>query len=135
MVGESVRHYTGRSADLNALKNEIEQYLQREGFKTQSSEVSPQGTIIQAQQGSFLSAVIAADRALTILVEGQPNDFTVKVGIGKWLEHLGVTAAEVLLISPLFVVVDVPETLWNFEIENKIIKQIDSIVEQLPMAA
>ncbi len=135
MVGETVRHYTGKSADLGALKSKIEEYLQQEGFKTQSSEVSPQGTIIQAQQGSFLSAIIAADRALTILVEGQPNDFTVKVGIGRWLEHLGVTAVEVLLISPLFVVLDVPETLWNFEIENKIIKQIDSIVEQLPMAA
>jgi hypothetical protein len=35
----------------------------------------------------------------------------------------------------LFFLVDVPETLWNFEIENKIAKQIDSIVEQLPMAA
>jgi hypothetical protein len=135
MVGETVRHYEGKSADLNALKSKIEEHLQQEGFKTQSSEVSPKGTIIQAQKGSFLSAAIAADRALTILIEGEPSDFTVKVGIGRWLEHLGVTAAEVLLLSPLFVPVDVPETLWNFEIENKIAKQIDSIVEQLPMAA
>ena len=135
MVGETVRHYTGKSADLGALKSKIEEHLQQEGFKTQSSEVSPQGAIIQAQQGSFLSAIIAADRALTILIEGQPTDFTVKVGIGKWLEHLGVTAAEVLLLSPLFVIVDIPETLWNFEIENKIIKQIDQIVERLPTAA
>jgi len=135
MVGETVRHYEGKRADLNALRTQIEQYLQEDGFKTQSSEVTPQGTIIQAQKGSFLSAVIAADRALTILIEGEPNDFTVKVGIGRWLEHLGVTAVEALLISPLFVLVDVPETLWNFEIENKIVKQIDTIVEQLPMAA
>jgi hypothetical protein len=135
MVGETVRQYTGKSADLSALKSKIEEHLQQEGFKTQSSEVSPQGAIIQAQQGSFLSAIIAADRALTILIEGQPNDFTVKVGIGKWLEHLGVAAAEVLLLSPLFVLVDVPETLWNFEIENKLAKQIDQIVERLPTAA
>jgi len=135
MVGQTVRHYEGKSADLSTLKSKIEEYLQQEGFKTQSSEVSPEGTIIQAQKGSFLSAVIASDRALTVLIEGEPNDFTVKVGIGRWLEHLGVTAVEALLISPLFVLVDVPETLWNFEIENKIVKQIDSIVEQLPMAA
>jgi hypothetical protein len=135
MIGESVRHYEGKKADLSVLKNQIEQYLQEDGFKTQSSEVTPQGTIIQAQKGSFLSAVIAADRALTILIQGEPDDFTVKVGIGRWLEHLGVTAVEALLISPLFVLVDVPETLWNFEIENKIIKQIDTIIEQLPTAA
>ncbi len=135
MVGESVRHYTGKSADLSALKTQIEEHLQQEGFKTQSNEMSPTATVIQAQKGGFLSAVIAADRALTILIEGEPNDFTLKVGVGKWLEHLGVTAAEVLLISPLLVVIDVPETLWNFEIENKLIKEIDQIVEQLPMAA
>jgi hypothetical protein len=135
MVGETVRHYEGKSADLSALKQKIEEYLQQEEFTTQSSEASPQGTIIQARKGSFLSAIIAADRALTIFIEGEPNDFTVKVGIGKWLEHLGVTAVEVLLVSPLFVLVDVPETLWNLEIESKLVKQIDTLVEQLPMAA
>ena len=31
-------------------------------------------------------------RALTILISGDPNDFTVRTGIGKWLEHLGVAA-------------------------------------------
>ena len=135
MVGETVRHYQGKSADLNALKARIEDYLREDGFRTQSTEATPQGAVIQAQKGSFLSAIIAADRALTILIEGEPNDFTVRVGIGKWLEHLGVTAAETLLLTPLFLLVDVPETLWNFEIENKLVKQIDTIVDQLPMAA
>ena len=135
MIGETIRHYEGKSADLSALKQKIEEYLKQEGFTTQSTGATPDGTIIQAKKGSFLSAIIAGDRALTILVEGEPNDFTVKVGVGKWLEHLGVTAAEVLLLSPLFVLVDVPETLWNFEIESKLVKQIDTLVEQVPMAA
>jgi hypothetical protein len=135
MIGETVRHYEGKSADLGTFKQKIEEYLQQEGFKTQSTEPTPQGTIIQAQQGNWLTAIIAADRALTILIEGQPTDFTVKVGIGRWLEHLGVTAVETLLISPLFLIVDVPETLWNLEIESKLVKQIDQIVEELPMAA
>ena len=42
---------------------------------------------------------------------------------------------EALLISELFLLVDVPETLWNLEIESKIVKQIDSLVEQSPSAA
>lgn len=135
MIGETVRHYEGKSADLGAFKQKIEEYLQQEGFKTQSTEPTPQGTIIQAQQGNWMSAMIAADRALTILIEGQSTDFTVKVGIGRWLEHLGVTAVETLLITPLFLLVDVPETLWNLEIESKLVKQIDQIVKELPMAA
>jgi hypothetical protein len=128
MIGERVRHYQGKSADLNMLKGKIEEYLQGEGFKLQSSAPSPHGTVIQAKKGGFLSAVIAADRAITILIDGEPNNFTVRVGIGKWLEHLGVTAVEVLLISELFLLVDVPEMLWNLEVENKILKQIDSLV-------
>jgi hypothetical protein len=136
MVGKTIRHYEGKGIDLSALKQKTDEYLQQQGFKTQSTEPTPEGTtIIQAQQGNWFTAIIAADRALTILIEGKPNDFTVKVGIGKWLEHLGVTAIETLLITPLFLLVDVPETLWNLEIENKLVKQIDQIVEELPMAA
>jgi hypothetical protein len=128
MIGEKVRHYQGKNTDLSALKGKIEQYLQTDGFKTQSSTPSPHGTVIQAKKGGFLSAVIAADRAFTILIDGEPNNFTVRVGIGKWLEHLGVTAVEVLLVSELFILVDVPEMVWDLEVENKILKQIDSFV-------
>ena len=113
---------------MSVLQGKIEEYLKGEGFKVQSSTPSPHGTVIQAQKGGFLSAVIAADRAFTILIDGEPNNLTVRVGIGKWLEHLGVTAVEVLLISELFLLVDVPEMLWNLEVENKILKQIDSLV-------
>ncbi len=128
MVGERVRHYQGKNADLNTLKGKIEDYLKDKGFKIQSSKPSPHGTVIQAQKGGFLRSVVTADRALTILIDGEPNNFTVRVGVGKWLQHLGITAVEALLISELFLLVDVPETLWNFEVENEIIKKIDSLV-------
>jgi hypothetical protein len=128
MIGEKELRYEGKGTDLNELQAKIESYLKNEGFTVQSSPPSDQGTVIQAKKGGFLSAVIAADRALTITVTGDSNDFTVKIGIGKWLEHLGVTAAEVLLLSPLFVVVDVPEMAWNLEIENKLGQQIETFV-------
>ncbi len=127
MIGEKVRHYEGKNTDLNALKEGIQKYLESEGFKLQSSPPSSHGTVIQAQKGGFLSSVIAADRAFTILIDGEPNNFTVRVGIGRWLKHLGVTAVEALLISELFLLVDVPEVLWNVHVENKIVKEIDSL--------
>jgi hypothetical protein len=71
---------------------------------------------------------VDADRALSIVVSGNPNDFTVRIGIGKWLQHLGVAALETLLISELFLVVDVAEGVWNFEIEDKLVKQIEAFV-------
>jgi hypothetical protein len=128
MIGEKVMHYQNKNTDLASLKSKIEEYLKSEKFKVQSSVPSPHGTVIQARKGGWLSSIIAADRALTIIVDGEPNNFTVRVGIGRWLKHLGITAVEALLLTDLFLLVDVPETLWNLEIENKIAKKIDSLV-------
>jgi len=128
MIGEKVLRFQGKGTDLSALQGEIGSYLQSEGFTVQTSAESSQGTVIQAKKGGFLSGLIAADRALSILVSGDSNDFTVRVGIGKWLEHLGVAALETLLLSELFLVVDVAEMVWNLEIENKLVKQIESFV-------
>ena len=52
------------------------------------------GYIIQAQKAGILRDVVAADRAFTIAIMGQPNDFTVHIGIGKWIQNLGVTAVK-----------------------------------------
>ncbi len=128
MIGEKVQHFQGKGTDLNELQGKIESYLKSDGFTVQTSPSSPHGTVTQAKKGGFLSEVIAADRALTILVSGDSNNFTVRIGIGKWLEHLGVAAVETLLLSELFLVVDVAEMAWNLEIENKLAKQIESFV-------
>lgn len=128
MIGERVRHYQGKNTDLVALKGKIEDYLKNEGFKIQASKPSTHGAVIQAQKGGFLSSIISADRALTILIDGEPNNFTVRVGIGRWLKHLGITAVEALFLSELFLAVDVPEMLWNLEVENKVAKKIDALV-------
>ncbi len=128
MIGEKVSHYQNKNTDLTSLKSKIEEYLTSEKFKVQSSIPSPHGTVIQAHKGGWLSSIISADRALSIMIDGEANDFTVRVGIGRWLKHLGITAAEALLLTDLFLLVDVPETLWNFEIENKIAKKIDSLI-------
>ena len=84
--------------------------------------------VIQAQKGGFLAGTGDADRALTITISGAPADFTVRVGIGKWLEHLGVVVIETLLISDLFLPIDVAETAWNFEVEDKLIKDLRAFV-------
>jgi hypothetical protein len=128
MIGEKTEQFQNKGTDLSALQGKIEDYLKSEGFTTQSSAPSSEGVVIQAKKGGFLRDVVDADRALSISITGQPNDFTVKVGIGKWLQHLGIAAIETLLISDLFLVVDLAETAWNFEVEDKIIGQIRSFI-------
>jgi hypothetical protein len=127
-IGEKVLHFQDKHVDLNDLQSKIEEYLKSDGFTTQSSADSAHGTVIQAKKGKFLAAVIDADRALTILVAGSADDCVVRIGIGKWLQHLGTAALETLLLSDLFLLVDVAETAWNIEIEDKLVKQIESFV-------
>ena len=127
-LGDKSLHFQGKGTDLNVLEQKIEDYLKSDGFSVQLSAPSNQGKVLQAKKGGFLRGVVDADRALSIMISGAPDDFTVRVGIGKWLEHLGVAALETLLISDLFLVVDVAETAWNFEVEEKIVKEIQSLV-------
>ena len=128
MIGDKTEHFQGKGTDLAALQAHIVEYLEHDGFTVQASEPSAQGVVLQAKKGHILSGLIAADRALTITITGSPEDFTVKVGIGKWLEHLATAVIEGLLLSELFLVVDLAETAWNVEIEDKLVKDIKSFV-------
>lgn len=127
MVSEKVLHFQGKNRDLNQLSGQIAQQLQAERYKVQSKN-APLGIIIQAQKAAILREVIAADRAFTIMITGQPNDFVVHIGIGKWIQNIAVAAAETLLLSALFLAVDVPDMLWTKYVEKGIAKEITQIV-------
>jgi hypothetical protein len=128
MTSEKTLRFQGRNRDLNQLSQQLIQQLQSEGYKTQSKTV-PLGIVVQAQKAGILRDIITADRAFTIMTSGQPNDFTVHIGIGKLKTNLAIAAAETLLLSELFLAVDVPEMLWTQHVEHALAKEIDQIVQ------
>jgi hypothetical protein len=125
--------FQGKNKDLDQLSQQIVQQLESEGYKTQSSTV-PLGIVVQAQKAGILRDIITADRAFTILITGQPNDFSIHIGIGKWIQNLAVAAAETIFLSLLFLAIDVPEMLWTRHVENVIANEITQIVETSPAA-
>ena len=127
MVSEKVLRFQGKYKDLNQLAQQVVQFLQNDGYKVQST-TAPLGQVIQAQKAGILRDIITADRAFTIMLSGQPNDFTVRVGIGKLIQNLAVAAVETILLSTLFLAVDVPEMLWTVHVENEIVKKITQTV-------
>ncbi|MGD0329183.1 MAG: hypothetical protein ABSB40_01910 [Nitrososphaeria archaeon] len=127
MVSEKVMRFKDKNKDLNQLSQQIEQQLKTEGYKTQSTS-APLGLVIQAQKAGILRDIISADRAFTILITGQPNDFAVHVGIGKWIQNIAVAAVETILLTWLFLAVDVPEMLWTRHVEGTIVKEITQII-------
>lgn len=127
MVSEKVMHFQNKSRDLDQLASQIQAQLKADGYKTQYAN-PPLGRVIQAQKAGVLRDIITADRAFTIMITGDPNDFTIHIGIGKWIQNLAVAAAEVILVSVLFLAVDVPEALWTRHVEGDIVKKITKIV-------
>ena len=126
-MSEKILRFQNKNKELGSLGKQIVQQLQTEGYRTKIAD-APLGTVIQAQKGGMLSDLIASERAFTIMVTGQPNDFSVHIGVGKFLQNLGVMAVEALLLSELFLAVDIPEMLWTEHVENGLAKQIVQIV-------
>jgi hypothetical protein len=128
MLGDKSEHFAGKGTNLTELEANIVQYLEGDGFKVQTAPPSDKGTVIQAVKAGFLRDVVSAERAFTITITGDPADFTVRFGVGKWLQNLSVAAAETLLLSELFLPIDVADSLWSLEVENTIIAQVKTLV-------
>jgi|SRR2546426_3351633 len=129
MVAEKTLRFQGKNWNLDELSNQVMQQLRSDGYKTQLKS-APLGTIIQAQKAGILRDIITADRAFTILISGQSDDFTIDVGIGKWVQNIAVAVVETLLISALFLAVDVPEMLWTTHVEKEIVRKISDIASK-----
>ena len=127
MVSEKILRFQNKNRDLGALSQQMVQQLQSEGYKTNMA-AAPLGTVIQAQKGGILRDLVASERAFTIMVTGQPNDFSVHIGVGKFFQNLGVMAVEALLLSELFLAVDIPEMLWTEHVEKGLANEITQIV-------
>jgi hypothetical protein len=119
--------FTGKNRDLDQLAQQIEQQLKIDGYKTQTMK-APIGNVIQAQKAGILRGLVDANRAFSILIAGRPDDFSVHIGIGKWIQNVGVAVVESIIFSPLAFVVDGGEVLWTTHVESGIAKQITQIV-------
>ncbi len=126
-MAEKVLRFQNKGKKPSDVATQLAQKLSAEGYKVQSSS-TPGGIVMQATKADIPRDLIAADRAFTILVAGNPNDFTVNIGIGKLMQNLGVMAAETLLLSGLFLAVDVPEMLWTKHVEEGIAKNVTEVV-------
>ncbi len=128
MVSEKIVRFQNKNKDLNQLAQQITTMLQQEGYKTQMTSTSPVGIVMQATKAGILRDIITADRAFTIMISGDPNDFAIHIGIGKLIQNIAVAVAETLFLSALFLAVDIPEMLWTRHVEEEILKKITQIV-------
>ncbi len=122
------RDYVSKGCNLEHLADSVEEHFQVEGYESQLAK-KPDGWIIQARKKGFLRDLLAADRAFTVTVSGEPDNFRVSFGIGKWAQNLGLALVEGVAIAPVVFFLEVPVSLWSYEIErefwNFVEKQVD----------
>lgn len=113
---------------LNDLVNDFQDSLKMKGWKVQARVENDQA-VLQANKLGFLRDIISADRALTFVFK-QPSgsgNVDVHVGVGKLVQNLAVTAIEVLLLSELFIIVDIPEILWAKHVETETLNDLKAL--------
>jgi hypothetical protein len=122
------REYIGKNCNLQYLADSIHEQFTTEGYDVQSAKKDG-GWVIQARKTGLLRDLLAADRAFTMMVSGEPADFKVSIGMGKWMQNLGVAALEALALVPAVLFVEVPVALWSWEIESKFWQFVEKEVE------
>lgn len=122
------RDFVGKNTNLDKLQNLIQEFFREEGFRLQSSK-HPNGYLMQAKKGGIFRTLLAANRAYTVIIEGEPSNFKIKIGIGEWLKDLGIASLESFFLTPLLAFVEVPEALWSYEIEHHLWHYIETEIE------
>ena len=123
-----MRDYVGKGCNLELLADSIEEDFQTKKYQTQSAQ-KDNGWVVQAKREGLLRELLAADRAFTITVVGEPNNFKVSFGIGKWVQNLGIAVIEGVLIWPVVFFAEVPIALWSYEIEKEFWTFVEKEVE------
>jgi hypothetical protein len=112
------REYARKNCNLDLLNDSLEEHFQTQGYQTQSSKGTA-GWVVQARKAGILRDLLAGDRAFTVTVTGEPNNFKVSFGIGNWIQNIGMALLEGIAIAPIVFFIEVPVSLWNYEIERE----------------
>ncbi len=111
---------------VDQIVKEFSAYLTNNDWKVQSN-VQPDKGILQAWKAGFLRGLIAADRALTFVFTSDGSQLKVDVGVGKLLGNIAISAIEILLISEIFIAVDIPEIAWSDHVEKELLTELQNI--------
>jgi hypothetical protein len=114
----SSRDYTGKDCNLDLVADAIEEHFQTQGYETQSSK-GEGGWLIRARKSVFLRDLLAGDRASTVILTGELNNFKASFGIGKWIQNIGMTLLEGIAIVLVVFFVEIPVSLWSYETERE----------------
>lgn len=133
---QDVLHYTGRNTDLDSLAETICKWFQDSKYITQKlSSESDKKWLVQARKKGVWRACTASARDIAVVIEGDPNDFTVLVHPSKWINNLtSLTVLTILSLGSIFPFCGIA-TAWILKIRRDLKEFIDLRVDFVEKAA
>ncbi|MCT7953958.1 SHOCT domain-containing protein [Laspinema palackyanum] len=116
--------YRDKNCDLDVLNKQIESWFSDQGYEVQGNKTAG-SWYLQAQKTEGWRKAVGASRAFTILIEGQPNDFSVELGTGEWASNLVAGGVAAVLTGGVSIIGSGLATGWAKKIEGDIWKFID----------
>ena len=122
--------WKNKNVDLEKLTQRIEDFFYADGFSEVRQEESDDKTqyVVQAKKAGVLRTLTSTRKVLTVVIDGTPNDFHVKVGTGEWGKGIAVSVA-------LTGVVGLVGLGFNAAFREKVWSNIKSIVLSLENTA
>ena len=89
-IFEKEERWRNKNVDLNLLARLVEEFFERDNFKKVETVKDPDSKHIhiQARKGGTLRALAASKKAVHISIKGSPNDFTVSMAMGEWVNNM-----------------------------------------------
>lgn len=123
----SKKTYLDQNSDLEALQRDIESWFKEQDYQVQSNKTT-NTWFVQAQQTEGWRKFVGASRAFNVLIQGQPNDFSVEVGTGEWASNLTAGGVAAVLTGGASILVSGIVTGWSIKIESDLWNFIDQKV-------
>ena len=121
--------FKGHQVDIEALSKDVESWLQGNGYETQKKKAEDKNLwLIQARKPGKLRVFVGAKRVFSIVIEGEPNEFYVKVGISEWISNAATVVVAALLTGGLTTIFIGGSAAWTKKIQNDIKKYIRECV-------
>ena len=128
--GQKGSRWENKNVDLKQLADKLVDFFYADGFSEVRQEESDDKTqhVVQAKKAGVLRTLTSTRKVLTVVIDGTPNDFHVKVGTGEWGKGIAVSVA-------LTGVVGLVGLGFNAAFREKVWSNIKSIVLSLENTA
>ena len=121
--------FKGHQVDLDALTQDVDNWLKDNGYITQIKKAEDKNLwLLQARKPGKLRVIVGAKRAFSVVIEGEPNEFCVKIGISEWISNIASVGVAAVLTGGLTTIFIGVSAAWTKKIQYDIKKYIRECV-------